>query len=278
VPTYDSVHHVEAAIRSMLDQRGADVTVVATDDASADGTWAVLERLAGEDGRLHALRNPTRVGLLRNTNRAYREARSRSDAPFVALGSDHDLWSPDWAQTLAGALERTPDAVLAYPVVERIDAHGAPLVADDWRFQTAGVADPDRRVRQALLRMVCGDMVYGLFRRSALPEDALYREVVAPDQLALTLLAREGSFVQHPEVLWRRRFAGLASVARQRRAFWPGARPPLHAYLPWSLTHLALVSRRWGVAYALRVFLAPALAFQLYNTGVRAWAALRARR
>jgi len=43
-----------------------------------------------------------------------------------------------------------------------------------------------------------------------------------------------------PEVLWSRRFRGLAELDRQRQAFWPDGEAPAYVRLPWWQTHAAL--------------------------------------
>jgi hypothetical protein len=90
--------------------------------------------------------------------------------------------------------------------------------------------------------MVAGDMIYGLFRAEPFDRLGGYAPVLVPDRLLLARLALEGAFVGVEEVLWERRFAGLADLERQRRAFWPeGA--PLSARLPWWLAHARVAAR-----------------------------------
>jgi hypothetical protein len=90
-------------------------------------------------------------------------------------------------------------------------------------------------------------MIYGLFRMTALEHVGRYRPVLIPDRLLLSEVALHGQFVQAPEILWRRRFRGLAELDRQRALFWPeGA--PAYAKLPWWLQHAALVAWDYGVA------------------------------
>ena len=93
--------------------------------------------------------------------------------------------------------------------------------------------------------------------------------MLVPDRLLLSELALAGEFAQVERVLWHRRFAGLARLDRQRRAFWPEGRAPRYARLPWWLTHAGLVAwerallgragdRRAGARLALELLAAGA--------------------
>ena len=265
-PLYNGGPHVEAALRSLLAQTHADLRLVLVDDASTDGTSATAAAIAAEDPRVELYVNAERLGMLENTRRAWRLARARHrEAEFWALGSDHDIWDPRWLETLVRMLDADPTAVLAYPLTDRVDGDGRPI-ADrprPWRCETAGLADPRARVRAAYRCMVAGDMIYGLFRAAALDEVGTYRTVLVPDRLLLSELALRGTFVQAGEVLWSRRFAGLADLDRQRRAFFPGGEPAHTRHLPWWVTHALAaagaysirsspgVSRREGASFAL---------------------------
>ena len=253
-PLFNKAQYLEAAARSILAQTHGDLVLLLIDDGSTDGTVDLCRALAAEDPRVEVHVNPERLGMLGNTRRAFALARERYPrAEFWALGSDHDLWSPTWLERLVALLDERPEAVLAYPQTQRIDEHGVPYDAArvPWRADTRGIRDPLARVRAAFRGMVAGDMIYGLFRAGVLESlGGVYREVLVPDRLLLSEVALQGEFVQAPEVLWRRRFRGLADLDRQRRAFFLDA-APRHAAWPWWLQHtgallLAYVVRRSG--------------------------------
>jgi hypothetical protein len=178
--------------------------------------------------------------MLGNTNRSLSLARERfPNAEFWALGSDHDLWEPRWLETTVALLDAHPEAVLAYSQTVRIDEDGKPYEGRraPWRFDTAGLQEPGARMAAAFRGMVAGEMVYGLFRASALDElGRLYRPVLVPDRVMLSELALRGTFVQVHEVLWQRRFRGLAELDRQRRAFFLDG-VPRYAKTPWWVQH-----------------------------------------
>jgi len=253
-PLFNKAQYLEQAARSLLAQTHGDLVLLLIDDGSTDGTLELCRALAAEDPRVEVHLNPRRLGMLGNTRRAFALARERyPQAEFWALGSDHDVWSPTWLERLVALLDEHPEAVLAYPQTQRIDEHGRPYDAAraPWRAETSGIREPFARMTAAFRGMVAGDMIYGLFRARVLDSlGGVYREVLVPDRLLLSEVALRGEFVQAPEVLWRRRFRGLADLDRQRRAFFLDA-APRHAAWPWWLQHtgallLVYVVRRSG--------------------------------
>jgi glycosyltransferase involved in cell wall biosynthesis len=243
-PVYGQARHLRAALGSILAQTERDLSLLVLDDCSPDETFSIARELARSDDRVVVERNPRKLGMLDNTRRAWARAQELyPGARFWALASDHDLWDDRWLERLLAALQQNASAVLAYPVSERVDERSEPICGvRTWHCETVGITDPARRLRRAYRCMVAGDMVYGLFRVEALRQVGHYRSVLVPDRLLLAELALSGEFVQVPELLWRRRYTGLADLERQRRAFWPDGRAPIHARLPWWWQHAGLVA------------------------------------
>jgi hypothetical protein len=189
-PLFDKAAYLPAAVESLLAQTYADFALLLIDDRSDDATEALARGFATADPRVEYHRNPRRLGMLGNTNRAFALARERHpEAEFWALGSDHDLWDPRWLETLVALLDAHPEALLAYPQSVRIDEHGVPYDRGGkppWRSETVGIAAPGARLRAAYRGMVAGDMIYGLFRIRALDElGDLYRPVLVRTAAAL---------------------------------------------------------------------------------------------
>jgi len=83
-----------------------DLEVVASDDASTDGTVAILAEYAERHGLRYAV-NPTRLGLVENFERAIRLCRGE----LIALADQDDLWRP---QKLLRLCQEIGDATLIY--------------------------------------------------------------------------------------------------------------------------------------------------------------------
>ncbi len=103
MPAYNAQGYIERAVRSVLNQTARELRLLVVDDGSSDGTGAILDRLAGEDGRLTALHVP---------NGGPAAARNRAldcldaDADFVMFLDADDELLPD---ALAYALEGAAD-------------------------------------------------------------------------------------------------------------------------------------------------------------------------
>ena len=98
--------------------------IVVVDDASSDGTSAMLEAFARDDPRLKILRNRTNVGFLESRNRAARAAKGDL---LVFLGRDTVPWL-GWLAALLRTMREHPDA----------GAVGGKLVLPDGALQEAG--------------------------------------------------------------------------------------------------------------------------------------------
>lgn len=250
LPTFNREGLLGVALESLLAQSEPDLRIIVIDDRSEDGTAEVARTAAQRDARVEVHVNDRRLGMLGNTRQAFAlPRRLHPGAEFWALGSDHDVWHPRWLETLVALLDAHPAVVLAYPITERIDAHGVsyPRRKPGWRFETRMVRDPRERLRRSFRGMVAGDMIYGLFRAEVLDRVGSYRGVLVPDRLLLSEVALRGEFAQAPEVLWSRRFRGLAELDRQRKAFWPDGDAPAYVRLPWWQVHAGLFAWEYAV-------------------------------
>ena len=237
-PLFNHAKDFPEAIESILSQTFTDFALVMVDDGSTDETPAIAREYEAIDSRVSYQRNPQRLGLIGNSHEAFNAARARfPEAEYFAWASDHDLWHPRWLQQLVDALDQHPEVVLTYPLNRRIGVEGEVLKRRPWAFDTFGETSRWVRMRRGIKDMSAGNMVYGLYRISALARAGVYRHVLVPDRLLFTELALYGQFKQVPQVLWFRRWYGrIFSLGRQRTSFFPGGRP-LYAYFPWWISH-----------------------------------------
>ena len=247
-PLYGSARHLSRTLESLTGQTCSDLALVLVDDRSPDHTLEVARAFAERDPRISVFRNPERLGMLRNTRRAHELGRRlHPEARYFAYASDHDVWDPRWLARLREELEASPEAVLAYPRVRLIAENGDEAPSRTRDFETRGEHDPRARFHAVHRRVIAGDMIYGLFRATALDRVGPYRRVLMPDRLLLAELALLGEFHQVPEYLWSRRLPRTMSPERQRAAFFPGGGGLDTRIVPWWSAHAASLAWRHAV-------------------------------
>jgi len=117
--TWNGARFLREQLDSIYAQTWPNLEIVATDDASTDGTPEILAEYARTRG-LRWQANPQRLGLVKNFERAISFCRGE----YVALADQDDVWKPGKIATL---VERIGGATLAYcNVQEYIDDAGRP--------------------------------------------------------------------------------------------------------------------------------------------------------
>jgi Glycosyl transferase family 2 len=96
---YQSAGRIESAVRSVLAQSWQDIELIVVDDASSDGTYDVLQRMAALDRRVRPLRMANNAGTYVAKNLALQHA----SGEFVTC---HD--SDDWSHPQKIALQVKP--------------------------------------------------------------------------------------------------------------------------------------------------------------------------
>ena len=88
MPAWNAEKTVRKAAQSILDQTWRNLELLIVDDASTDGTWAVLQQLAAGDARVKILRNTINVGPYVSKNIAL----TRAKGAWIT-GHDADDWA-----------------------------------------------------------------------------------------------------------------------------------------------------------------------------------------
>lgn len=116
VPVHDGAAFVAETLDSVLAQREVALELVVVDDGSKDATPEVLARYAD---RARVLRQEC-SGVSAARNRGAAEARGR----VLAFLDQDDVWEPDLAATLLGALDADAELVLVHADSWVVDARG----------------------------------------------------------------------------------------------------------------------------------------------------------
>jgi glycosyltransferase involved in cell wall biosynthesis len=104
IPTWNRAHLVCEAIDSALNQRPGEVDVIVVDDASSDGTAALLSDRYGSSLRVLRLSERGGAGAARNAGAAL------ARGEFVAFLDSDDVWLPGKFDAELRVFERFPNA------------------------------------------------------------------------------------------------------------------------------------------------------------------------
>ncbi|WP_157662744.1 glycosyltransferase family 2 protein [Sulfuriferula sp. AH1] len=111
IPTYNRAAYLDAAIASVLAQRGADFEIIVSDNCSQDETAAVVGKYLA-DSRVRYHRNEENIGMVRNWRKAVFE--HASGDWFVLLSDDDYLVDPDYLAKASRLIEDNPSVVVVY--------------------------------------------------------------------------------------------------------------------------------------------------------------------
>lgn len=109
VPAYEATRTIASTIESVLTQTIEDLELIVVDDGSSDGTPELVERIAGDDGRLRLIRQQNQ-GTAGARNTGLGMARGR----FVSLLDNDDVWLPQYLQAIQRAFAVGPAAGVAF--------------------------------------------------------------------------------------------------------------------------------------------------------------------
>jgi len=172
-PLYRSRRFLDILVENIeaVSAGGADVELLISDRHLQDDTIDVLEARFRGDPRFRFLRATDGIDWVAHFNLIMREARG---AYVVIMGHD-DTYSPGYVATLADALDRTPEAVLAYGRVEQLSLDG---YLPTMPFTPPPVANTDPWSMRASLRMLTTWQLWfafrGMVRRDVVTAQSLY--------------------------------------------------------------------------------------------------------
>lgn len=121
IPTYNQAGFLEGAVESALRQDYQGPTEIwIADDASTDGTAALLERLQREHPAIAVIRQEANVGIAANVSALLRAPQSEL---LVRLDSDDEL-APAFLTRLVDLMRAHPEAGYGHSGVTEIDDQG----------------------------------------------------------------------------------------------------------------------------------------------------------
>lgn len=197
MPVHNALPHLDASIRSILDQSFGDFEFVIRDDGCTDGSGAVLRRWAAADSRIRLFEDGGRLGPVGSSNFVVEQA----TAPVVARMDADDVSHPDRLRHQVQVLTASVETVAVGTLWEGIDDGG----------RTVRPRDRRRLARaSAFAPFPHGSIA---FRRDVFERIGGYRDacVYWEDVDLFLRLAGAGSIAVLPEALYRHRHSASST-------------------------------------------------------------------
>ncbi|MBF0232810.1 MAG: glycosyltransferase [Desulfamplus sp.] len=204
MPVYNMKDTVKEAIDTILNQTFSDFELIISDNASDDGTEEICRAAAKEDSRIIYNRNQKNI-LGENARLTFLISKGKY---FMWAAAD-DARKPEMVKRCVDTLEADNEAILAYTYTEVLDPANSVrrFYYDPYSLDQN---DPADRYTSLITSLDLGNMMYGLYRRSAMyslppiignPSTVM----IFTDAILLTHIVLQGKIVQIPEMLFIRR-------------------------------------------------------------------------
>jgi glycosyltransferase involved in cell wall biosynthesis len=237
----DGEPYLSDAIESVLGQTIADFEFIIVDDASRDGTAAILRHYQRQDARIRVLRNDVCQGPYPSANRAIIEARGE----FLARQDADDVSPSNRFEIQLAALASGDDVVLATGVVEMFGDRRGRISPPAWQ---------PRLEWELLFQNAIGAGAHVMFRRVLAGQPVLFAERFryAEDYALWCALSRRGRIVCPDQTVYHYR-QHAASISQSQRAEQDDCLATMRReyqaeYVPTGRALSASVARYWMVS------------------------------
>lgn len=121
LPVYNGERYLAQAIESCLSQTFSDWELIVVDDASTDGTPAIIADFCARDARVRSVRHETNRKLPGALNTGF----ALANGEFLTWTSDDNRYRPRALETMVEFLGRRPEVDTVYTDYTAIDDDGA---------------------------------------------------------------------------------------------------------------------------------------------------------
>ena len=203
LPCRDAAPHLAESLGSLCAQTFADLEIIAVDDASTDGTGAILRGWADEDRRIRLLRGEGR-GIVAALN----VAAAAAVGELLARMDADDVAEPDRLERQVSALDSSPSLAGCGTAVRYFPRDTVRDGALDYERWLNSLDSPAAVFRDRFVECPIAHPTL-LLRRRAFDDAGGYRDPGWPEDydLVLRLLARSQQLTNIPAALlhWRDR-------------------------------------------------------------------------
>ncbi|WP_127996420.1 glycosyltransferase family 2 protein [Piscinibacter defluvii] len=200
MPAYNAEQTIRGSLDALLAQTLADFELIVSDNASTDGTWAIIGEYAARDPRIVAIRQPKNIGANGNYSAVFRRAR----APFFKWASSNDWCAPTLLERCVERLEQDASIVLAAPRT-RLFSGTIDQFAEYERDYAFMQEHPAERFVSVGKMLALNNILNGVIRTEALARTRLIEHYVGADVILIGHLALLGKLAQVDEPLFYRR-------------------------------------------------------------------------
>lgn len=139
VPVYNAEKTIERCVESIQRQSFGDLEILLIDDGSGDGSGALCDRLAGEDGRIRVCHKENGgVSHTRNTGMKMAEGR------YLLFVDGDDYLPDDYCESLVKAQEEAGEDVFCWTAL-RIVSENNSVAEQNLVYEEAGRSVAERR-------------------------------------------------------------------------------------------------------------------------------------
>jgi glycosyltransferase involved in cell wall biosynthesis len=162
VPVCNGEVYLAECLESILAQDFADMEILIADDASTDGSAALVERFAARDSRIRWWKNPNNLGLAQNFNGCLRAAKGEY---IKYVLQDDKLISPLAIRKMAEMLDQHPEVSLVSSASQVLD--GRSRVIEVRKYFKPGVMEGRQVIGRCVERLtnLIGEPSVVMFRR-----------------------------------------------------------------------------------------------------------------
>lgn len=199
--TYQGERFLAEQLQSILAQTRRPDEIIVSDDASADNTVAVAEKLLRGSGIAYEIHvNEQNIGFRQN----FAQAMQRASDDILFLSDQDDVWHQEKIARMLVPFERS-ETLMAFHDAALVDSALRPLAPSFWRTMTF---DPEPFQKKDYRRLLVSNVVQGsasAFRRSLLADALPIPDIAIHDEWLALFAALRGGLVPVSDALMKYR-------------------------------------------------------------------------